>query len=112
MIVIQNHDSFYPRLAYGYEDNVNNFEYSSYWIHSMDFIRLQELELGYRLPVSVTGSNRVFNNARLYFRGRNLLTFSDFDLWDPELNTANGTSYPNTRGFAIGIDIQIGRAHV
>ena len=101
-----NPDAFYPRLAYGDAENVNNFEYSSYWIHSMDFIRLQELELGYRLPVSVTGSNRVFNNARLYFRGRNLLTFSDFDLWDPELNTANGTSYPNTRVFAIGIDIQ------
>src|SRR5690625_2656260 len=106
MIVIQNHDSFYPRLAYGYEDNVNNFEYSSYWIHSMDFIRLQELELGYRLPVSVTGSNRVFNNARLYFRGRNFLTFMVFIPWNQELNTATETSYPTTRVFATETEIQ------
>ena len=40
----------------------------------------------------------------IYLQGQNVLTFSDFDLWDPELNTDNGTSYPNVRTFSIGVN--------
>src|SRR5699024_8513107 len=87
-------DAFYPRLAYGDAKNANNFKESSYWVRSLDFVRMKELEFGYTLPLSIVGSTTI-NSARIYFRGRNLLLFSDFKLWDPELNTANGTSYPN-----------------
>ncbi|WP_170864408.1 SusC/RagA family TonB-linked outer membrane protein [Fodinibius roseus] len=98
-------DAFYPRLAYGDAENTNNFKNSSYWTRSLDFVRMKEMEVGYTLPLSITG-NTTINTARIYFRGRNLLLLSDFDLWDPELNTSNGTSYPNTRVYAIGLDIQ------
>ena len=33
----------------------------------------------------------------------NLFTLSKFKLWDPELNTNNGTSYPNTSSYSIGV---------
>jgi len=33
----------------------------------------------------------------------NLLYWSKFDLWDPELNTNNGNTYPNTRNMSIGL---------
>ncbi len=35
--------------------------------------------------------------------GTNLFTISEFKLWDPELNTNNGTSYPNTSSYSIGV---------
>jgi len=98
-------NAYYPRLAYGDAENINNFQNSSYWTRSLDFIRMKEVEVGYRLPPSFVG-NTTLSNARIYLRGRNLLMFSDFDLWDPELNTSNGASYPNTKVYAIGIDIQ------
>ncbi len=30
------------------------------------------------------------NNIRIYFMGTNLVTFSSFKLWDPELGSSNG----------------------
>lgn len=98
-------NAFYPRLAYGDAQNANNFKESSYWVRSLDFVRMKEFEMGYTLPASIIGETTL-KSARLYFRGRNLLLISDFDLWDPELNTSNGASYPNTRVYAIGLDIQ------
>ena len=98
-------DAFYPRLAYGDALNTNNTQVSSFWTRKLDFVRMKEMEIGYTLPPSFTG-NSAFSNIRIYFQGRNLLTFSDFDLWDPELNTSNGDSYPNTKVYAIGLDIQ------
>ena len=37
--------------------------------------------------------------------GTNLLTFSKFKLWDPELNTNNGTAYPNVRTYSVGVNV-------
>ncbi len=58
--------------------------------------------MGYYLPKSMLGSLGV-KSARVYFQGLNLLYWSKFKLWDPELNTSNGASYPNTRTYSIGV---------
>ena len=42
---------------------------------------------------------------RIYVSGNNLLTFSKFKLWDPELNTNNGTAYPNVRTYSVGVNV-------
>ena len=42
--------------------------------------------------------------GRFYFMGQNVLTWSKFKLWDPELNTSNGISYPNVRTFSLGVN--------
>ena len=44
-------------------------------------------------------------NIRLYAKGSNLLTFSAFDLWDPELDTQNGAKYPIMKSVSFGIDV-------
>lgn len=35
--------------------------------------------------------------------GYDLLTFSNFKLWDPELNSSNGTAYPNVSSYSVGV---------
>lgn len=42
-------------------------------------------------------------SASVYLMGTNLLTFSNFKLWDPELNTSNGTAYPNVSSYSVGV---------
>ena len=42
---------------------------------------------------------------RIYLQGVNLLTFSKFKLWDPELETSNGTRYPQMRTGSIGLNV-------
>jgi TonB-linked SusC/RagA family outer membrane protein len=97
-----NPNAFYPRLAYGNGPNRNNSVASTWWIKDVDFVRLKTLDLGVNLP-SRWVQKAGFRNAKIYGQGVNLLYWSPFKLWDPELNTSNGSAYPNTRNFTIGI---------
>jgi len=97
-----SNDVFYPRLGYGNSVNTNNAVASTWWIKDLDFIRLKTLDFGYYLPAEKMKSWGV-KNARLYVQGVNLFYWSKFKLWDPELNTSNGSSYPNTRTISLGI---------
>lgn len=96
-------NAMYPRLAYG-SDYSNNTQASSWWVRDVSFLRLKTAEVGYTFPATMVESIGV-TNARLYVTGVNLLTFSKFDLWDPELNTANGSKYPNVRTISAGLNV-------
>lgn len=99
-----NPHAFYPRLAYGAAQNSNNDVPSTWWEKSIDFLRLKTIDFGYTLPRGVLKSIGL-RNARIYVQGVNLLYWSSFHLWDPELNTTNGTLYPNTRNVTTGIQV-------
>jgi TonB-linked SusC/RagA family outer membrane protein len=92
---------FYPRLAYGQAQNANNDVPSSWWEKDIDFLRLKTVDFGYTLP---KGTLKGFGlkTGRFYVQGLNLFYWSKFKLWDPELNTTNGSVYPNTRNVTIG----------
>ena len=98
-------NAFYPRLSYGSEttSNINNFQKSTWWVRNMNFLRLKTLQISYNLPKHWV--NKVhLKNAAVYVMGTNLFTLSRFKLWDPELNTDNGASYPNTTSYSVGIN--------
>jgi TonB-linked SusC/RagA family outer membrane protein len=101
-----NPDAFYPRLAYGNAANKNNAVASTWWVKDVSFIRLKTVDLGFNLPKSWV-KKAGFSSAKIYGQGFNLLYWSDFKLWDPELNTGNGASYPNTRNFSLGIQFNL-----
>ena len=98
-------NAFYPRLSYGSEttSNINNFQKSTWWVRNMNFLRLKTLQISYNLPKPWV--NKVhLKNAAVYVMGTNLFTLSRVKLWDPELNTDNGASYPNTTSYSVGIN--------
>ena len=98
-------NAFYPSLSYGSEttSNINNFQKSTWWVRNMNFLRLKTLQISYNLPKPWV--NKVhLKNAAVYVMGTNLFTLSRFKLWDPELNTDNGASYPNTTSYSVGIN--------
>ncbi|HTN38094.1 MAG TPA: TonB-dependent receptor [Arachidicoccus sp.] len=94
----------FPRLGYGKVANANNNVASTYWIKDISFIRFKTLNFGYNLPNKLF-KNTGFKNARLYFDAVNLFYWSPFKMWDPEMNTGNGNTYPNTRNLAVGLQI-------
>ena len=101
-------NAFYPRLSYGSEttSNINNFQKSTWWVRNMNFLRLKTLQISYNLPKPWV--NKVhLKNAAVYVMGTNLFTLSRFKLWDPELNTDNGASYPNTTSYSVGINFTL-----
>jgi TonB-linked SusC/RagA family outer membrane protein len=97
-----NQDVFWPRLSR--KALANNALASTWWLKDMSFIRLKNIELGFTLPNKWT-KNIGIGNVRLFVRGSNLLTFSAFNLWDPELETPDGLKYPIMKSVSCGFNI-------
>lgn len=85
-----NPNAAYPRLTR--DTNANNTVNSSYWLRNGAFLKLKNAEIGY-----------TFKMFRAYLNGSNLLTFSPFKYWDPEMGGGSGMKYPTQRVFNIGI---------
>ena len=68
-----NPNAAYPRLTR--DTNANNTVNSSYWLRNGAFLKLKNAEIGY-----------TFKMFRAYLNGSNLLTFSPFKHWDPEMS--------------------------
>lgn len=94
----------YPRLSYG--ENSNNYRGSTYWLRDGAYLRLKTLEFGYTLPKMLT-TRLHLNNLRVHFIGQNLLTFSKFKLWDPEMGSSNGMKYPLGKTVTFGLTVNI-----
>lgn len=92
----QNLYALWPRLSTTDVGNSNNSQRSTWMMRDGAFIRLKSVEIGYNIP-KFLGSK-----TRLYLSGTNLLTFSKFKLWDPEMG-GNGLGYPVQRVFNIGL---------
>ena len=94
----------YPRLTYG--NNSNNNRASTFWLRNGAYLRLKTLDIGYSLPKSLV--NKVhMNQVRIFFIGTNLLTFSKFKLWDPEMGSADGKKYPLSKTFSLGVSVNL-----
>lgn len=100
----ENPNAAYPRLSYG--GNANNYRASTYWLRNGAYVRLKTVDIGYTLPKKVVNKIKC-NNMRIFVIGTNLLTFSDFKLWDPELASRNGEAYPLAKSFTIGLNVNL-----
>lgn len=87
-----NPNARYPRLTQ--IDNPNNTQSSDYWLRNGAFLKLKNAEIGY-----------THKGWRFYLSGVNLLTFSPFDYWDPEMGGGSGLKYPTQRVFNLGIQV-------
>jgi TonB-linked SusC/RagA family outer membrane protein len=98
----------YPRLTTN--DTNGNFEKSSdFYLENGDYLRLKLMTLGYSLPekvVSQIGAAKI----RMYVTGQNLLTFTKYTGYDPEIGgDISGIDkglYPQAKGFIFGANLQ------
>ena len=68
------------------------------------FLRLKSAEIGYTVPKKKTQKIHL-DMVRIYLSGTNLLTFSKFKLWDPEMGGGAGMKYPTQRTYNVGIQL-------
>lgn len=90
----QNPYAAYPRLSLS--DNTNNNQNSTYWYRDASFLKLKNVEIGY-----------TYKKFRAYVSGSNILTFSKFKYWDPEMGGGKGLSYPTQRVINVGLQLTI-----
>ncbi len=84
----------------------NNAKWSSFWIKDASYLRLKNLEVGYTIPIAISEKAKI-SNARIYFTGYNLLTFTKMVDYDPERrpDDTRAGSYPQAKVFSFGINV-------
>lgn len=91
----------YPRLSL--QDNNNNYQNSTLWIRSGDFVKVRNIEFGYTLPERALRAMKM-SDFRVFVRGLNLFTFSpltsEFGV-DPEVLTG----HPALKSYNVGINL-------
>ena len=98
----------YPRLVNG-DPNRNFGNPSDFYLEKGDYFRIKVLQLGYSLPQNIVEKIGL-NKARFYIMGENLLTFTKYTGFDPEIGGGNILSvdrgiYPQARSFMVGVNI-------
>ncbi|GHT54349.1 SusC/RagA family TonB-linked outer membrane protein [Bacteroidia bacterium] len=103
-----DHASKNPRLAL-FEDPNNNLKTASdYLLEDGSYLRLKNVTVGYTLPQSfMTKIGANGSRIRLYVAGENLLTFTKYSGFDPEVGNhgIDGGTYPVARAFNFGVNI-------
>ena len=91
----------YPRLSS--ENNLNNYQASSFWQKNGNFLKLRSLEIGYTLPFQLSRKINL-EKVRIFANGTNLFSLDHMDgFTDPE--TMSG--YPALRTISFGLSIQL-----
>ena len=100
-----------PRATDG---NVNNSLISSRFVENASFLRLKSATLSYALKKEFANKIKL-SRASIYITAQNLLTFTKYKGFDPEVNafTSSGATlgidygtYPVSRAFVAGLNVQ------
>jgi hypothetical protein len=93
----------------------NNPLITSWMVEDASFVRIKNITLGYRLP-TLFGA-KVIKNARAYINVQNLHTFTNYQGYNPEVNTVEGTdnltpgmdygTFPITRTITLGLNLTL-----
>ncbi|HSF56217.1 MAG TPA: TonB-dependent receptor, partial [Algoriphagus sp.] len=97
----QNSMAKYPRLS---QTSFRNYDNSDFWLYNGSFLRIQNITLGYSLPIQLIERVKL-TRVRAYASLKDFFTFEENFLegWDPE---AGNTSYPIMKSFIMGLQIQ------
>ena len=80
-------------------------KHDSRYIEDASFLRLKNVQIAYSFPKKWMEKTGFLGGAKIYVSGRNLLTFTKYTGWDPEIDaiTAMG-NYPNTKQYTVGVE--------
>lgn len=108
----ENSTNTTPRVTL---DNRNYTNFSDLYIKNGDFLRLNNLTIGY--DVAMTSDDFVIKKLRIYASALNLYTFTNYDGMDPEIGYGISTDnysfssgvdlgyYPRPRTFLLGLNV-------
>ena len=89
-------------------------KFSSRWIEDGSFLRLQNMTIGYRFNMPSRMGFAAGRSTRVYLSGDNLLLFTGYSGYDPEVFVDRGlasrgidyVAYPRARTFTLGANVQ------
>ncbi len=102
-----NQGSNIPRLSLVNDPNGNYNGLSDFYLEDGSYLRLKSVIIGYTFPKFIMSKIGLSNSIlRLYASGENLLTFTKYTGFDPEVGNLglDGGRYPVARSFTIGLN--------
>jgi TonB-linked SusC/RagA family outer membrane protein len=101
-----------PNAKYPIISRVNSYNFSDRLVEDGSYVRLRDIQLAYTLPLKALKLNAL-RSAQIFASGQNLLTFTKYSWWDPEVNSlGSGNSlqqgidwytYPTAKTMTMGI---------
>lgn len=97
----------YPRPS---QTAANEHRTSDRFLEDGSFFRLRNVRLDYQVPIR----SKAIRNLNVYMSAQNLLTWTDYSGYDPEVNSFNGNdrrqgvdlaAYPSSKTFNIGFSL-------
>ena len=110
----KNLNASVPDLDNG--DAARNFRSSDFFVQDGSYLRLKQLMFTYNFPQSILSKLKISSLA-ISLTGYNLLTFTGYDGFDPEVGRVSGTegnnlsmgvdqgNYPQARSFTFGVKL-------
>ncbi|PJJ66756.1 SusC/RagA family TonB-linked outer membrane protein [Chryseobacterium geocarposphaerae] len=97
-----------PRLTRA-DANKNYSRLSDWYLQKGDYFRIKLIQLGYTLPQDIT-QNFGVNKLRFYVTAENLITFTKYTGYDPEIAAGDSFGidrafYPQARTFMLGANV-------
>ena len=99
----ENTDATYPR-AWNRDEEFWRSHSNTFFLRKTDYIRLKNIEIAYNLPSKIN-QKLGLDGLRIYVNGMNLLTMDKLKIYDPELDSGAGTSYPLQKIVNAGITL-------
>jgi hypothetical protein len=93
--------------------NQNLTRVSDYYIEDGSYVRLKNIQLGYTIPESISQKVGI-DYLRIYIGAKNLLTFTKYSGFDPEIGSSDllqqgidhAAAYPQARMFLMGVNLR------
>ena len=81
-------------------------QFDTHLLENASFVRLKNLQIAYSLPKKWMEKTGFLSGARVYAIGRNLLTFTEYTGYDPEVDSnLQLGNYPNSKQFSFGVEL-------
>ncbi len=104
----ENPNGTYPRVGYDLADETG---FTDRLIEDGSFIRLANVAIGYNIPCK---DNSLIDGAYISLSGQNLLLFTDYSGFDPEVDSfsfdpgrvgLDWNSFPNQRSYSLSLNL-------
>ena len=96
-----------PRASF--VDGNNNIRPSTRYVEDGSYFKIRNVQLGYNFNMKNSG---YLDSVRLYLQGKNLMTFTDYSGFDPEMSGGvldtgiDRGNYPSPRTVSVGLNVK------
>ena len=103
----KNPDGTFPSVSMGRREN--NFRVSDFWLKSITYLRLENVNLNYSLPKDWLTPVGI-QNFNIFIAAQNLAVISNLGIWSSEFDPEgplNPNAYPPHRTITFGLNITL-----